>query len=259
MTKSDAPNINLLAEIMARLRHPQLGCAWDLKQDFASIAPYTIEEAYEVADAIARNDMDALSDELGDLLLQVVFHSRMAEEQGHFSLETVILNICNKMTRRHPHVFETNGETVAWEDVKAAEREKLGDKSALAGVAAALPALLRSEKLQKRAARVGFDWPDTKGVVAKINEELDEVISASSQGEKEEEVGDLLFAVVNLARHLKVNPEQALRAANVKFEGRFRMMEEMAGPDFPELSLEQQESYWQIAKTKAQARDRNRA
>ncbi|MBB4642284.1 nucleoside triphosphate pyrophosphohydrolase [Rhizorhapis suberifaciens] len=260
MTESDAPDITLLTDIMARLRHPQLGCAWDLKQDFATIAPYTIEEAYEVADAIARNDMEALSDELGDLLLQVVFHSRMAEECGYFSLQTVILGICDKMTRRHPHIFgEEDGEFPGWENIKAAERQNLADKSAMAGVAVALPALLRAEKLQKRAARVGFDWPDTQGVMEKINEEIEEVVSASSQAEKEEEVGDLLFAVVNLARHLKVDAEQALRAANVKFEQRFRLMEEIAGPEFPELSLAEQESCWQRAKAKAQSRDRNRA
>lgn len=248
MTTSAPPDIIPLSDIMARLRHPELGCQWDLAQSFATIAPYTIEEAYEVADAIAKGDMAALADELGDLLLQVVFHSRMAEEQGHFSLETVIRNICDKMTRRHPHIFGEDSEFPGWEEIKAAERQKQEDRSALAGVASALPALLRAEKLQKRAARVGFDWPDTEGVVSKIYEEIEEVEAASSREDKEEEIGDLLFAVVNLARHHKVDAEQALRSANAKFERRFRKMEELAGSDFPQLTLEEQEAYWQQAK-----------
>ena len=250
MTTSVPPDITPLADIMARLRHPELGCQWDLAQNFATIVPFTIEEAYEVADAIAKDDMAALADELGDLLLQVVFHSRMAEEQGHFSLETVIRNICDKMTRRHPHIFGEDSEFPGWEEIKAAERRKQEDKSALAGVASALPALLRAEKLQKRAARVGFDWPDTEGVIAKIYEEIEEVEAASSQEDKEEEIGDLLFAVVNLARHHKVDAEQALRGANAKFERRFRTMEELAGTDFPRLTLEEQEGYWQQAKAR---------
>ena len=244
-----------LARIMARLRDRESGCPWDVEQDFGSIAPYTIEEAYEVADAIQRGDMAALKDELGDLLLQVVFHARMAEQAGLFALDDVIASICAKMIRRHPHVF---GDAAAdgagavqgnWESIKAAERaEKETDPSALAGVAIAVPALLRAEKLQKRAARTGFDWPDVQGVTAKIQEELREVAEASSLAEKEEEVGDLLFAVTNLARHMKVDPETALRKANYKFERRFRAMEARAGEAFGGLSLEEKEALWQAVK-----------
>lgn len=245
--------IERLVAIMARLRDPEHGCEWDLAQTFATIAPYTIEEAYEVADAIERSDMVALRDELGDLLLQVAFHSRMAEQAGHFSLQDVIDGITQKMIRRHPHVF---GDGLAredghaqWEAIKAAERaEKEPDPSALAGVAIALPALLRAEKLQKRAARTGFDWPDSDGAIAKIVEELDEVQGATTQAEREEEVGDLLFAVVNLARHLKVDPEVALRAGNAKFDRRFRIMETLAGEAFTALPLTEKEALWQQAK-----------
>ncbi|WP_242122574.1 nucleoside triphosphate pyrophosphohydrolase [Sphingobium sp. Sx8-8] len=251
--KASPADIMPLADVMARLRDPESGCPWDIEQDFASIAPYTIEEAYEVADAIEREDMAALRDELGDLLLQVAFHSRMAEQSGHFALQDVIDGITEKMIRRHPHVFGegTRREDghAQWEAIKAAERaEKEPDPSALAGVAIALPALLRAEKLQKRAARTGFDWPDTDGVLAKIEEELHEVGAASSQAEKEEEIGDLLFAVVNLGRHLKVDPEVALRAANRKFEARFRAMEDMAGDRFIALPLDEKEALWQRAK-----------
>ncbi len=252
-SKASPADIMPLAKVMARLRDPDTGCAWDVEQDFASIAPYTIEEAYEVADAIERDDMAALRDELGDLLLQVAFHSRMAEQAGHFTLQEVIDGITEKMIRRHPHVFgEGTGRTdghAQWEAIKAAERaEKEPDPSALAGVAIALPALLRAEKLQKRAARTGFDWPDIGGVIDKIEEELGEVQAATSQAEREEEVGDLLFAVVNLARHLKVDPEVALRAANGKFDKRFRIMEGLAGEDFPTLPLDEKEGLWQQAK-----------
>lgn len=250
MTEHAPPDITPLVDIMARLRHPELGCEWDLAQNFETIAPYTIEEAYEVADAIGRSDMPALADELGDLLLQVVFHSRMAEEAGHFSLQTVIKNICDKMTRRHPHVFGEDSEFPGWEAMKARERDNGKDQSALAGVTIALPALLRAEKLQKRAARTGFDWPDTDGVYSKIHEEIDEVKDASSHQEIEEEIGDLLFAVVNLARHLKVDPEQALRASNNKFERRFRLMEDAAGEAFGSLSLDQKEDLWRQAKAR---------
>lgn len=254
-TKASPADIMPLANVMAQLRDPETGCPWDIGQDFASIAPYTIEEAYEVADAIERDDMAALRDELGDLLLQVAFHSRMAEQSGHFALQDVIDSITEKMIRRHPHVFGEGARRedghAQWEAIKAAERaDKDPDPSALAGVALALPALLRAEKLQKRAARTGFDWPDTVGVIAKIEEELDEVQAAISQGEREEEVGDLLFAVVNLARHLKVDPESALRAANSKFDTRFRTMEAIAGDAFPDLSLDQKEALWQQAKRK---------
>lgn len=244
-----------LAKIMAQLRDPVNGCPWDVEQNFSTIAPYTIEEAYEVGDAISRNDMAALKDELGDLMLQVVFHSRMAEEAGHFTLQDVIDAICEKMIRRHPHVFAaTTVDQVTtvqsnWESIKAAERaEKDTDGSALAGVALAMPALMRAEKIQKRAARTGFDWSDTTGVIAKIEEEIQEVIAASSDDEKEDEVGDLIFAVVNLARHMKVDPEAALRRANGKFETRFRAMEAISGDAFAGLSLAEKEALWQIAK-----------
>lgn len=246
-----------LVRIMARLRDPESGCEWDVRQTFETIAPYTIEEAYEVADAIGRNDLHALRDELGDLLLQVVFHAHMAQQLGSFDLQAVVDGICDKMIRRHPHVFgphlfgeEPRSATPGqWEAIKASERAvRDEDDSALAHVALALPALLRSEKLQKRAARTGFDWPDTQGVVAKIEEELREVAAATSQDEREEEVGDLLFAVVNYARHLKVDPETALRRANQKFEARFRAMEAIAGADFPVLSLEAKEALWQRVK-----------
>ncbi|WP_281273946.1 nucleoside triphosphate pyrophosphohydrolase [Sphingobium fluviale] len=245
-----------LVAIMARLRDPDTGCPWDVKQTFATIAPYTIEEAYEVADAIARNDMAELRDELGDLLLQVVYHARIAEESGHFALADVIAAICDKMVRRHPHVFGPDGATSpGWEEIKAAERaekpSKTDEGSALSGVATALPALVRAEKLQKRAARTGFDWPDTDGVYAKIDEELAEVRAANAQDEQVEEIGDLLFAVVNLARHMKVDAESALRAATAKFERRFRSMEMRSvdqGIDFVSLSLDEKETLWQAAK-----------
>lgn len=244
-----------LVEIMAHLRDPVDGCPWDVEQTFSTIAPYTIEEAYEVADAIMRNDMPALKDELGDLLLQVVFHARIAEEAGDFSFQDVIDAICNKMVRRHPHVFVTDLTDKApisqnnWEAIKAVERaEKGSDQSALADVALALPALLRAEKIQKRAARTGFDWPDVSGVVAKIEEEIQEVIEASTDDEREDEVGDLLFAVVNLARHMKVDPEVALRRATGKFERRFRAMETSSGARFKGLSLSDKEVLWEEAK-----------
>lgn len=251
--KASPADIMPLATVMARLRDPESGCPWDIRQDFRTIAPYTIEEAYEVADAIERNDMAALRDELGDLLLQVAFHSHMAQQAGHFRLQDVIEGITAKMIRRHPHVFDTDGHReggeAQWEAIKATERaERQADQSALAGVAGALPALLRAEKLQKRAARTGFDWPDTAGVVAKIHEEMEEVAAAASATDREEEVGDLLFAVVNLARHLKVDPEVALRRANAKFESRFRAMETIAGDSFRDLSLDEKESLWRHVK-----------
>lgn len=247
MTPDPAPRaLARLAAIMARLRDPERGCEWDVAQTFATIAPYTIEEAYEVADAIERGDLDALKDELGDLALQVVFHARMAEEAGAFDLADVLTAISDKMERRHPHVFG-DGVTPGWEAVKAAERAARDpDPSALAGVARALPALLRAEKLQKRAARVGFDWPDSHGARAKILEELDEIDAAPPEA-LEEEVGDLLFAVVNFARHLKIDPESALRAANAKFEARFRKMESL-DPDFVSRDLEAKERLWAAAK-----------
>ncbi|MFL6735586.1 MAG: nucleoside triphosphate pyrophosphohydrolase, partial [Sphingomonas sp.] len=227
-------------------------CEWDTVQTFATIAPYTIEEAYEVADAIARDDMAALADELGDLQLQVVFHAQMAEEAGHFRLEDVIDRICDKMERRHPHIFGNaeHGGHHLWEKIKAEERAVNPDKSALAGVALALPALERAAKLQRRAARIGFDWPDEAGPRAKIDEELAELDAESDHDRMLEELGDLLFAVVNLARHLNIEAEAALREANAKFERRFRAIEE--APGFAGLSLDEKEELWDAAK-KAQA------
>ncbi|MBN8832030.1 MAG: nucleoside triphosphate pyrophosphohydrolase [Sphingomonadales bacterium] len=244
-----AADIIPLLQIMARLRDREHGCPWDLEQNFATIAPYTIEEAYEVADAIQRDDMAALKDELGDLLFQVVFHSQMAQEAGAFDLSDVIAAICEKMVRRHPHVF-ADSASPGWDEIKAAERaEKAGnDLSALAGVTLALPALARSEKLQKRAARVGFDWDDIADVRDKLLEEIEEVENAQNPVEVAEEIGDMLFAAVNLARHHGVDAEDALRAANIKFERRFRAMEQRAGDTFPALSLAQKESLWQAVK-----------
>ena len=241
-----------LREIMRRLRDPKTGCEWDTVQTFDTIAPYTIEEAYEVADAIARKDMDALADELGDLQLQVVFHAQMAEEAGQFTLEDVVTRISDKMERRHPHIFgdAKQGGHHLWEIIKAEERAANPDKSALAGVALALPALERAAKLQRRAARVGFDWPDVEGPRAKIDEELAELDAETEHDRRLEELGDLLFAVVNLARHLNVEPETALREASRKFEQRFRAIEQ--APGFTEMSLEEKEALWVEAK-KAQA------
>jgi len=241
-----------LVEIMRRLRDPKTGCEWDSVQTFDTIAPYTIEEAYEVADAIARKDMDALADELGDLQLQVVFHAQMAEEAGQFTLDDVISRICDKMERRHPHIFgdAEHGGHHLWEIIKAEERKKLNDDSALAGVALALPALERAAKLQRRAARTGFDWPDRSGPRAKIDEELAELDAETDHHRMLDELGDLLFAVVNLARHLNIEPEAALREANRKFEQRFRAIEKE--PGFSELSLDEMEELWMAAK-KAQA------
>jgi ATP diphosphatase len=248
-------DITPLTNIMARLRDPQSGCPWDLEQDFSTIAPYTIEEAYEVADAIENNDLDALKDELGDLLLQVVFHSQMAAEIGEFDFNDVVSSICDKMVRRHPHVFTQQDATPksipdSWESIKATEREAGSDNSALAGVARALPALLRAQKIQKRAARTGFDWPDQSGARDKIIEELEEVATATSAEHVAEEIGDLLFAVVNFARFHEVDAETALKAASAKFERRFRDMEASAGDAFPALSLDEKELLWQQAKSK---------
>lgn len=249
------PDITPLTDIMARLRDRETGCQWDIEQNFASISPYTIEEAYEVADAIERNDLDALKDELGDLLLQVVFHSQMASELGVFDIQDVVNGICDKMVRRHPHVFAgaaANSHEVPdnWEAIKAAERSGDEDNSALAGVALALPALLRAQKIQKRAARTGFDWPDQSGAREKIIEELEEVKEATSIAHVTEEIGDLLFAVVNFARFHKVDAEFALKQASAKFERRFRDMEMSAGDAFAGLSLDEKEELWQQAKAK---------
>jgi len=253
-------SINKLLEVMVRLRDADDGCSWDQKQDFSTIAPYTIEEAYEVADAIAREDFAALRDELGDLLFQVVFHAQMANEAGMFDFDDVAGAISDKMLRRHPHVFGTEDERAegavdgSWERIKAAERAGKDDVSALAGVAVALPALKRAQKLGKRAGTVGFDWPDRQGVRDKIREELDELeeaVGSRSVASIEEEFGDLLFAVVNLARHLDVDPEKVLTSANYKFERRFRDMESAVREDGKALndqSLESLDKEWRAAK-----------
>ncbi len=245
-------DLGSLATIMTDLRNPNGGCPWDLEQSFATIAPYTIEEAYEVADAIARDDMPGLCDELGDLLLQVVYHAQMAAEIGAFTLNDVVATVCAKMIRRHPHVYAdadgrtSGGQTVAWEEQKAAERGV--GVGALDGVARALPALLRAQKLQKRASRVGFDWPDASGPRAKIDEELAELADAADADQHTHELGDLLFSVVNLARHLNVDAEEALRATNSRFETRFRDVEAQAGDALSTASLDQLEQWWIAAK-----------
>ncbi|MGH8157951.1 MAG: nucleoside triphosphate pyrophosphohydrolase [Rhodanobacter sp.] len=253
-----------LLAIMARLRDPQHGCPWDVQQDFASIAPYTIEEAYEVADAIDRRDWSDLRDELGDLLLQVVFHARMAQEAGLFDFADVADTISRKMRRRHPHVFgdvryaDVEAQKQAWEDIKTAERMARGepaDTSALAGVSSGLPEWKRALKLQQRAAATGFDWADPQPVLAKLTEEVGEVRAEFANGADparlEDEIGDVLFVVVNLARHAKVDFSRALRHANAKFERRFRQMEQLAaaeGGAFGERTLAEQEQLWQRAK-----------
>ena len=265
--------IEPLLAIMARLRDPEGGCPWDLEQDFATIAPYTIEEAYEVADAIDRGDLGDLKDELGDLLLQVVFHARMAEEAGAFAFADVVAAICDKMVRRHPHVFAAQAADAAddsaavlrnWDAIKRAEREEKGevDPSALAGISRGLPEWLRAVKLQHKAARVGFDWPGPVPVIAKLHEEIEEVRvefsalaeapgDAAVRDRLEDEIGDLVFVCANLARHAKVDVGSALRRANLKFERRFRMMETLAAADGVELAslpLEAQDRYWDRAK-----------
>ena len=237
-----------LVEILRRLRDPETGCEWDIAQSFETIAPYTIEEAYEVADAIRRGDMAALQDELGDLQLQIVYHARMAEEIGAFTLDDVMASICAKMVRRHPHIFGDAAASPGWEALKAAERHAGDDRSALAGVALALPALKRSEKLQRRAARIGFDWPDAAGPRAKIEEELAEIDAADSPEERAAELGDLLFSVVNYARHLDIDPETALREASARFEQRFRKVEEIADKPLKDMDIDTLEALWQRAK-----------
>ncbi|PYE82317.1 nucleoside triphosphate pyrophosphohydrolase [Pseudoroseicyclus aestuarii] len=250
-----------LAEIMRRLRDPETGCAWDVAQDFASIAPYTIEEAYEVADAIERQAWDELPGELGDLLLQAVFHAQMASEAGMFDLADVARSVADKMVARHPHVFgdedgnRTPGEQVqAWEAIKAAERAGRAEGGTLDGVALGLPALLRAAKLQKRAARVGFDWPETTQVLDKLREEAAELVEARetlSQAEVEEEMGDLLFTMANLARHLGIDPEAALRGANAKFTRRFAAIEAglaRSGRRPEESDLQEMDALWNEAR-----------
>ena len=244
--------LDRLLRIMARLRDRERGCEWDIAQTFDTIAPYTIEEAYEVADAIERRDMDDLRGELGDLLLQVIYHARIAEEAGEFTFEDVARAICDKMEARHPHIFGEDASP-GWEALKAKEREAKGAESAMDGVAAALPALLRAEKLQKRAARVGFDWPDPAGPTEKLREEAQELSEATSPAHMLEEAGDVLFAAVNLVRAYGIAPENALRATNAKFERRFRAMEKLAKGRFADLSLQQQEELW--LQVKAHERD----
>jgi MazG family protein len=251
--------IDRLLAIMARLRDPERGCPWDREQNFATIAPYTIEEACEVADAIERGDMTALKDELGDLLFQVVFHARMAEEHGLFAFDDVAEAIGDKMERRHPHVFgdaeiaSIAAQNEAWEAHKAAEREAKGEAASVVdGVAIALPALLRAAKISRRAARIGFDWPDAASVIDKIEEELDEIEDAlddhAPPAALEEEIGDLLFAAANLARKLDIEPETALRRATAKFERRFRRVETLAKARGVERDLDALEALWQEVK-----------
>ena len=244
--------LDRLLRIMATLRDPQHGCEWDRAQRFETIVPHTIEEAYEVADAVARGDVADIRDELGDLLFQVVFQARIAEEDGQFAFDDVARSIADKLEARHPHIFadaEAPGEArdERWEALKAAERAQTGASSAMDGVARALPALMRAEKLQKRAARDGFDWPDAAGPADKINEEIVELAEASPDN-RLEEAGDLLFAAVNLVRAYGLSPEEALRAANDKFEHRYRAMERLAQGRFAALSLDEQEALWQRVK-----------
>jgi len=274
--QDNAADIRELLRIMARLRDPDDGCPWDLQQTFATIAPYTIEEAYEVADAIDRGDLVGLKDELGDLLLQVVFHARMAEEAGAFAFGDVVAAIRDKMVRRHPHVFagaaveDVHAQTRAWEEHKRAERAAAGDedRSALAGIPRGLPEWQRALKLQRKAARVGFDWPGPAPVIAKLHEEIEEVRAEfdalasapddpAARAALEEEIGDLLFVCANLARHAGADVGTALRRANLKFERRFRAMEALAAADGHELAdlpLEAQDRYWERAKAAERGR-----
>jgi nucleoside triphosphate diphosphatase len=260
LPSSPETELRRLLDIMAALRDPERGCPWDKEQSFATIAPYTIEEAYEVADAIARNDLVSLPDELGDLLFQVVYHARMAEEAGCFAFAEVARSIGDKMVRRHPHVFgdeavrDAAAQTAAWEAQKSAERVARAETGALAGVPAGLPALIRAHKLTTRAARVGFDWPDAGAVLAKLDEEIAELRAELPQADPNrlaDEVGDLLFVLANLARKLKLDPEACLRHANQKFTNRFNKMEQSvgsAGKTLADMSLEDMETEWQKIK-----------
>jgi ATP diphosphatase len=263
LKKQNLTGIALLVYIIGRLRDPLNGCPWDIEQTFESIAPYTIEEAYEVADAIDHKDMLSFKEELGDLLLQVIFHSHMASEKGLFTLNNVIDSICNKMIKRHPHVFgnvekkSSKQQSVDWETQKALERDELfPGNSILDGVAQNLPALLRAFKLQKRAARVGFDWPDVKGAFNKLKEEInelnDEITAFPNDQERiSDELGDVLFSAVNLARKLKINPELALKQGNLKFETRFKYIEDTIkdqNKKFDDVALTELEAIWQKAK-----------
>jgi MazG family protein len=259
------PAIDRLLDIMKRLRDPQRGCPWDLQQNFRSIAPYTIEEAYEVTDAIERDDLRDLRDELGDLLFQVVFHSQLAQEQGAFAFDDVVASICDKMERRHPHVFgnaeiaDAATQTVAWEELKRRERAAAGNDTApasvLANIPLALPALSRASKIGKRAAQVGFEWPDILGALDKVREEIDELRVEIEAGANtlavEQEVGDVLFSIVNVARYMQVDPERALRGTNMKFERRFRFIEDALrsrGRTPDQATLEEMDALWDEAK-----------
>lgn len=257
-------SISRLLDLMARLRDPQRGCPWDVQQNFATIAPYTIEEAYEVADAIERNDLQDLRGELGDLLFQVVFHSQMAREQGAFDFDDVVNAICDKMERRHPHVFgdarieSAEAQTVAWEEHKRRERATASD-SVLADVPVALPALTRANKLGKRAAQVGFEWADVAGALDKVQEEVDElrqeVAAGTDRSAMEQEIGDLLFCLVNVCRYLRIDPENALRLTNAKFERRFRYVEQQLrqqGRSTQEATLSEMDALWDEAKRQGQ-------
>jgi ATP diphosphatase len=246
-----------LLALMARLRDPESGCPWDREQSFASIAPHTLEEAYEVIDVIERQQWSRLPDELGDLLFQIVFYAQLGTEKGWFSFETVVDCIHSKLIERHPHVFtgmemaSAEEQSRRWEDMKAEQRQSEGATGALDGVALALPALIRAAKLQRRAARIGFDWPDVEPVYAKLDEELRELRVAPNAGEKEAELGDLLFACVNLARHLNVEPERALRGANQRFENRFRYIEQRLreqNRSTQDASLAELDALWEEAK-----------
>jgi tetrapyrrole methylase family protein/MazG family protein/ATP diphosphatase len=255
-----ARQLQVLLALMRRLRDPQHGCPWDRQQTFATIAPFTIEEAYEIADAVGRGELSRLRDELGDLLFQVVFHARMAEEQQQFDFAAVARGICEKLIRRHPHIFENPRQVqvadlhVSWEAQKARERAAAGLHGVLSDVPRALPALTRAAKLGRRAARVGFDWSGPEGVRAKIDEELAEADAALQGGDREraaEELGDLLFTMANWARHIQIDPEDAARSAALKFERRFEHMEHLArsrGLSLEKLSAEEWEQLWQAAK-----------
>ena len=261
-TNKAETQLRALIDVMAKLRDPVDGCAWDLQQDHASIAPYTIEEAYEVQDAIEQNDMEALRDELGDLLLQVIFQARIGEESGHFDFADIAQSITDKMIRRHPHIFgdheyrSAEEQRQAWEDIKAEERQAKNATRLLDDVATTLPAMMRAFKLQKRAARVGFDWPDSQQVLAKVKEELAEVEAELTpdqmdQHRVQDEIGDVLFSVINLARKLNIDPEEALKSTNKKFTNRFNYVEEAIvsnGNNLKNTSLDEMEDLWQRAK-----------
>jgi len=260
--KKHLDELDRLHQIMIQLRDPNTGCPWDVAQDFTSIAPYTIEEAYEVADAIQHGERDAIRDELGDMLLQVIFHARIAEEEGSFTLADVAKSISDKMIARHPHVFGSDdrptmeSQNGLWEDIKARERAKRGETRLLDGIARGLPPMLRALKLQKRAARVGFDWPDIDQILQKMNEEAAELRAELARADRDQdrikdEVGDLLFVAVNLARKAGIDPETALQTCNLKFERRFNYVEEQVElnqDSFENASLDLMERYWQDAK-----------